>query len=266
MLKNYFKKKSQVIAIASITRDTSYNFPHASQIACASFAVHRLAGKISRNCLKTPAKIQISGRQSKLQSVVKLRNHPVTQRQGPRVFPQIQQNFNYLTWRGTYKMWHNRDPCPTDCHIPSENTGSYSNSRLRKRPVIRQSILPGTPKSFRIATPIGKRIGPKPVRPQTAPNHRAPVNLTRLTATTVQTLLADHIQQRRRRMNPLQQRSIQLAGVYPARRAVRVPLDQTSPVLPASFKLSPQPGSNLPSRHRLLLTSARRTIPRSPTP
>jgi hypothetical protein len=116
-------------------------------------------------------------------------------------------------------------------------------------------VLPGffrTKQSLRVAPPVRKRIGPKPVRPQTARNRRAPVNLTRLITATVQTLLADHIQQRRRRMNPLQQGSLKLAGVHPTRRAVRVPLNKRSPVLPASRKLILQSGSNLPSRHRLL--------------
>jgi hypothetical protein len=101
-------------------------------------------------------------------------------------------------------------------------------------------VLPGflrTNKSLRIAFAIRKRIGPKPVRPQTAANRRAPINLTRLITTAIKTLLADHIKQRRRRMNPLQQGPLDPAGVYPAHRAIRVPFDQRSSVLPASFKL-----------------------------
>jgi hypothetical protein len=54
-------------------------------------------------------------------------------------------------------------------------------------------------------------------------------------------------------MNPFQQGSFELAGVFPTRRAVRVPFDERSPVLPASFKLIRQSGSILPSRHCLLL-------------
>ncbi len=50
-------------------------------------------------------------------------------------------------------------------------------------------------------------------RPQTARNRRAPVNFTCLAVTAIQTLLADHIEQRRRRMNPLQQGSLELPGV-----------------------------------------------------
>jgi hypothetical protein len=85
-----------------------------------------------------------------------------------------------------------------------------------------------TKKSFRVAPPVPKRIGPKPVRPETAGNRRAPVNLAWLIATTVQTLLADHVEQRRRRMNPLQQGPIQLASVHPPVEPSRVPFDERS--------------------------------------
>jgi hypothetical protein len=51
-----------------------------------------------------------------------------------------------------------------------------------------------TKKSFRLGPPVRKRIGPKPVRSQTAPNRRAPVNLTRLVAAAIQTLLSDNVE------------------------------------------------------------------------
>jgi hypothetical protein len=80
--------------------------------------------------------------------------------------------------------------------------------------------------------------------PESARYGRATVDLARLVAATIKTLLADHVQQRRGRMNPLQQGSIQLAGNHPTRRVVRVLFDKRSPVLPASFELILQSGSN----------------------
>jgi hypothetical protein len=92
-----------------------------------------------------------------------------------------------------------------------------------------------------------------------------PVNLTRLAATAVQTLLAAHVEQRCRLMKPFQQGSLKLAGVYPTCRAC---LSRRAPVLPASCNLIGQSGSCGPLENRppVSLTNQSKSIGGIETP
>jgi hypothetical protein len=97
---------------------------------------------------------------------------------------------------------------------PPSHRRDVVGKRQPRQCVLRAGSL-RTLKSFRVAPPVRKRIGPKPVGPQTATNRSTPVNLTRLTATAIKTLLADDVEQRGQTDEPASARLARACGCLP---------------------------------------------------